>query len=445
MRDAGSPRAGPATSGESVITGFMSDHPVRLEIKDDLRRSRLTVGFRLLLAIPHFIWFALWTIVMVAAAIIGWFAALVLGRLPGSLHRFLSAYIRYSTHLYAYIAIVANPYPDFTGEFGKYPVDLHLPDPEAQARWRILLRLILALPALAITAVLGGGGGFSGSTSGRSSNTSASGSATGLLAFVAVLGWFASLVTGRMPRGLRDAGLYGVGYRAQALAYLLLVTPRYPNADPTAMRAGLEAPPLHPVRLVGDADDLRRSRVTVLFRLPLAIPHLVWLVLWGVLATLAAVAQWFVTLFAGRPARSLHRFLTRYVRYLFHVYAFLTIAANPFPGFTGAPGSYPLELELPPPGRQNRWKTGFRIVLAIPASILSSALGGALWVCAILMWFASLATGSAPWGLRNLAAYALRYEGQLYAYLFLLTDAYPDGSPLEGAAATEAAPELAVA
>ena len=421
----------------------MVDHPVRLAVEDDLRRSRLTVGFRLLLAIPHLVWFVLWSIVVVAAAVVGWFAALALGRLPLPLHRFLSAYVRYSTHLYAYVAIVANPYPPFTGPLGDYPVDLSLPDPEQQVRWRILLRLFLALPALVLAALLGGVGGIGTNSGSRSSNTAAGASVTGLLAGVAVLGWFASLVTGRMPRGVRDAGLYGIGYRAQTVAYVLLLTGRYPNADPSAMLAGLEAPHLHPVRLVGDADDLRRSRITVLFRLPFAIPHLVWVALWGVVAFLAAIAQWFVTLFAGRPARSLHGFLTRYVRYVFHVNAFLSIAANPFPGFTGAPG-YPLELELPPPGRQNRWKTGFRIVLAIPAAILSSALSGALWVSAILIWCASLATGSAPWGLRNLAAYALRYEGQLYAYVFLLTDAYPHGSPLEGAAPPEVSPELAV-
>jgi Domain of unknown function (DUF4389) len=391
----------------------------------------------------------LWSVVVVVAAIAGWLAALVTGRLPGSLHRFFSAYIRYSMHLFAYLSIVANPYPPFTGEPG-YPIDVQLPDPQPQVRWRILLRLILAVPALALAAVLGGIGGVSASrTRGRSSRTGAGSSVTGLLAGVALLGWCASLITGRMPRGVRDAGIYGLGYRAHTLAYCLLVTGHYPNSDPTAMLAGLEHPPLHPVRLVGDPDDLRRSRLTVLFRLPLAIPHLVWVVLWGILATLAAIAQWFVTLFSGRPAKSLHGFLSRYVRYVFHVYAFLTIAANPFPGFTGDEGRYPLELVLPPPGRQNRWKTGFRIILVIPAGILSSALGGALGVAAVLMWFSSLATGKAPWGLRNLAAYALRYEGQLYAYLFLLTDAYPYGSPLEGADEPEPEPavplELAVA
>jgi len=34
-------------------------HPVRLTVEDDYVRSRLTVFFRLLLAIPHLIWFFL--------------------------------------------------------------------------------------------------------------------------------------------------------------------------------------------------------------------------------------------------------------------------------------------------------------------------------------------------------------------------------------------------
>ena len=59
--------------------------------------------------------------------------------------------------------------------------------------------------------------------------------------------------------------------------------------------------------------------------------------------------------------------------------AFLYLAANPFPGFTGAPGRYPLDLELPAePQRQNRWKTAFRCILFIPAALVSFALGWAL-------------------------------------------------------------------
>jgi hypothetical protein len=382
-----------------------------------------------------------WSVVVIVAAIAGWLVTLATGQLPAGLHRFFCSYIRYATHLTAYLALVANPYPGFTGAADGYPIDVRLPEPELQTRWKTLLRIVLAIPALLLASLLGGFGGASAQSGGRSSGTSAGADATGLLIGVAFLGWFASLFTGRMPRGLRDAGAYAAGYRAHTLAYVLLVTERYPNSDPTAMLSGLEPPPQHPVRLVGEAHDLRRSRVTVLFRLPLAIPHLVWLALWGIAACLVAIVQWFVTLFAGRPAEPLHAFLTRFVRYGFHVYAFVLLTANPFPGFTGEAGRYPLELELPPPGDQNRWKTGFRLILAIPAFIISSALGGALFVAAVLTWFAALATGSAPWGLRNLSAYAIRYEGQLYAYVLLLTDAYPHASPLEG----EAEPELEAA
>jgi hypothetical protein len=417
----------------------MDEHPVRLALDDDLHRNRLTVFFRLILAIPHFIWISLWTLIAIVVAVANWIATLVLGTPPRSLHRFLSAYTRYTVQLSAYLHLVVDPYPPFLGESGEYEVDLHLPGPMPQPRWKTLIRIVLALPALFLSAVLGGIGGptinFRGGRYGRTS----SGGGGALAGFCAFLGWFASLATGRMPRGLRDAGAYGIGYAAQTLAYVLLITDRYPNSDPPGMLHDFEPPPPHQIHLVGDAHELRRSRLTVFFRLPLAIPHLVWLALWTIAAILAGIASWFATLATGTPPAALHRFLSAYVRYSLHVNAFLYLAANPFPGFAGETGRYPLDLALPAaPQRQNRWKTGFRIVLAIPAWIVSTALGWALLVAAVETWFVALATGAAPWGLRNLSAYALRYSAQANAYVCLLTDRYPHASPLEGFERTEA-------
>ena len=121
-----------------------------------------------------------------------------------------------------------------------------------------------------------------------------------------------------------------------------------------------ERPPRHPVRVVGDPYDLRRSRLTVFFRLPLAIPHLVWLLLWTIAAFFAAIVQWFVDALPRHAAARCTASSRAYIRYRLHVYAFLLLVANPFPGFTGAPGRYPLDLEVDGPQRQNRWKTGFR-------------------------------------------------------------------------------------
>jgi hypothetical protein len=417
-------------------------HPVGVVVTDDLRRSRATVFFRVFLAIPHLIWVVLWSIVVVPAFVVGWIATVATGRLPGSLHRFFCSYISYTTELGAYLAFVANPYPPFDGSSSTYPLKLRLPEPEAQSRGRALVRIPLALPALLLGGALGGVPSviYARARGNVSRGQSFSG---GLLFCVFFLGWFAGGFTGRMPRGLRDAGVYALGYRAQALAYLLLVTERYPNSDPTELLDSLERPPAHPVHLVGDAHDLRRSRLTVFFRLPLAVPLVVWLGLWGIAAVLVTIVQWFVTLFRGGPAEGLHRFVSRYVRYQLHVDAFLFLVANPFPGFLGEPGSYPLDLELPAPGRQNRWKTGFRAFLAIPAGIFSVGLNTALYAAAILTWFAALATGQAPWGLRNLSAYVIRYNAQLGAYGFLLTDAYPNASPLEGSAPVN--PQLTLA
>ena len=114
------------------------------------------------------------------------------------------------------------------------------------------------------------------------------------------------------------------------------------------------------------------------------------------------------------------------------------MAANPFPGFTGRFGSYPLDLVLPEPGRQSRWKTLFRLFLLVPALLVDSALATALLLNAVLIWFFALVTGRAPEGLRNLSAYALRYAGQVNSYLFLLTDVYPHASPLEGESEADA-------
>ena len=82
-------------------------HPIRLAVEDDLQRSRLTVFFRLILAIPHFIWITLWSIAMIVVAIVNWISVVIAGRLPNGLHNFTSAYVRYTTHLNAYLYLAA--------------------------------------------------------------------------------------------------------------------------------------------------------------------------------------------------------------------------------------------------------------------------------------------------------------------------------------------------
>jgi hypothetical protein len=414
----------PAAPPPPPTGGASPGDRARVVVRDDLERRRLTVFFRLILVIPHFIVLAIFGLLALAIAFVSWFAILFTGKSVG--YGMQVRYLKYWTHVFAYLSLAANPYPGFEGEAG-YPIDAEIPpEEEKHNRWKTGFRFILVYPALMLGAALGVLG--NSNISGSFGNSSVAVSSVGLLPTVAVLGWFAILATGRMPRGLRDLAAYCVNYGVQLGAYFLLITDRYPSGDPLSPDYGEGRPDDHPIRISED-DDRRRSRLTVFFRLFLWLPHLVWLTLWGIAVFFAVVANWFVTLFSGRPATALHRFNSAYVRYLTHVTAYLCLVANPFPGFVGREGTYPVDLHVAGPQRQNRWKTGFRLILALPAQLLAGALGGALTLVALFGWFVGLIKGEMPEGLRNLGVFVLRYDAQAYGYLALLTDRYPFSGP----------------
>jgi len=393
-------------------------HPIRLVVTDDLRRSRLTVFFRFLLAIPHYLWAFLLVAAVAVVVFIQWWVLLFRGRPAEGLRDFTAGFIRYSCHIEAYVLLAANPFPGFYPmSTAPYPIDLEIDGPEPQNRWKTFFRLFLAIPALAISSDLLFGGPRSGNYF------------SGGVAFLAAfLLWWVGLFLARAPRGLRDLVAYCIGYGAQVSAYVFLVTDRYPYSGPNAFVSRREDEEPHPVRMTV-TDDLRRSRVLTFFRLPLAIPHIVWLLLWSLIILATVLLAWLCALVTGRVPQPFHRFISAYLRYSTHVSAFFFLVGNPFPGFVGRPGSYPIDLELGPNEPQRRLVTLFRLLLAVPALFVGAGLGGALWTVGILGWFVAVVRGQMPDGLRNLGAYVLRYSGQTSAFLYLVTARYPDSGP----------------
>ena len=213
-----------------------------------------------------------------------WLAVLFERRAPRRSHRFLVSYVRYTTHLSAYLTLAADPYPGFTGA-GPYPVDVEIGPPRRQGRLGAGFRLLLAVPAFLVSSTLAGSAAL-----GASVGTAAVSGLGGLATVAALLGWFACLARGRMPRGLRDATTYAIGYGAQTTAYALLLDRPLPGRDPGARRAAAGAP------AAPDRDPrARRPRpAAAARRLPSAArrPAPRWLALWAVLAALAAVAAW---------------------------------------------------------------------------------------------------------------------------------------------------------
>ena len=92
---------------------------------------------------------------------------------------------------------------------------------------------------------------------------------------------------------------------------------------------------------------------------------------------------------------------------------------------------HPIGLIVTDDLQRNRLTVFFRLLLAIPALILTSVFRAVNQIVALLGWFYALATGRMNEGMRNISAWLLRYETQTYGYVFLVTGRYPSlaGAP----------------
>ena len=165
--------------------------------------------------------------------------------------------------------------------------------------------------------------------------------------------------------------------------------------------------------------DLRRRRLSVLFRLVVAIPAALVLVVWGALVAPALVLSWIVTLVRGRSPRWLHRFLRGYLRYWMQFGAWLNLVSSRYPRLRKR-HEHPVQLDAPRVP-QPRWHTLLRIVLAAPSLVLGSVLNVVLGLVGIAAWFVALVRGRTTEGLRELGAFCVRYQVEVFAYLLLLS------------------------
>lgn len=176
-----------------------------LDLPEPGRQRRLTVLLRLLLLVPHAIVLFFLGVGAFFVALVGWFAALVLGRLPEGLYRYLSAYVAYEARVGASAMLLVDRYPPFALHPGTYPVRYET-RPTHLNRLAVLFRVILVIPAAIIQSLV---------TSGWWA-----------LCFV---WWLITLVLGRMPRPLFEATAATLRYSLRTTAYWLLITPAYPK------------------------------------------------------------------------------------------------------------------------------------------------------------------------------------------------------------------------
>jgi uncharacterized protein DUF4389 len=198
--------------------------------------------------------------------------------------------------------------------------------------------------------------------------------------------------------------------------------------------------------VVVNVEPLRanRNRLTVAFRLLLAIPHLILVGgvgfsassrfartgfgsetgLLGAVAFVLAIVSWFTIVFAGSHIVGIRQFTTFYMRWRVRALAYLMLLQDQYPPFGDA--EYPATLTVTDPaGRRDRLTVFFRLLLAIPQFIVLFFIVFAWWITAIVSWFLILFTGEYPGGLYEFGIGTLRWLLRVEAYVLLLVDDYP--------------------
>jgi hypothetical protein len=171
----------------------------------------------------------------------------------------------------------------------------------------------------------------------------------------------------------------------------------------------------------------RRSRLTALFRLILAIPLAIWLYVYSLFALIAIVIAWLVIVLTARYPRGLYEFVAGYTRLLARFTAYVALLCDPYPPFGGSDKpDYPVRMHFAGPfERYSRLRTLFRVVLAIPIVILRYVMNLLLEIGAVATWIVIVITGRMPRGLFDLMVLANSYMARSDAYLYLLTETYP--------------------
>ena len=93
--------------------GWSDTYPVDIAPEEPpAAQSRLTVGFRIFLALPALLLASvLFLTVLPIVAIIGWFAALAVARMPKGLQGLGAYCIRYTAQTAAYVLLITDRYP----------------------------------------------------------------------------------------------------------------------------------------------------------------------------------------------------------------------------------------------------------------------------------------------------------------------------------------------
>ena len=181
-----------------------------------------------------------------------------------------------------------------------------------------------------------------------------------------------------------------------------------------------------------------RQRLTTLFRPILALPHILivggpgigagagWerTGVFGAVAFIGAVINWFAIVFTGRGMAGLQNLQVSYLRWRANAVAYMALLRDEYPPF--GEGPYPVDATFKSVTEdRERLSVAFRVLLVIPHAVVLFFVFIAWLITAVIGWLAILFTGTYPEGLWRFGEAVQRWSLRVEAYALLLHDEYP--------------------
>jgi Domain of unknown function (DUF4389) len=189
-----------------------------------------------------------------------------------------------------------------------YPATLNFDPPEHVANWRPVVNWLLAIPHLVVVGAL-----------------------RYVAEALAVVSWFIIVFTGRLPAGIANFQVMYMRYYVRTGVFAVFLREEYPPFEFAMTAADPGSDPRVRVDVVPQLEA--RNRLTVAFRIILAIPQFVVLALVTIANLVVLVFAFLAVLFTGRWPGGLRDFTVGVMRWFLRVEAYLLLLTDEYPPF----------------------------------------------------------------------------------------------------------------
>jgi Domain of unknown function (DUF4389) len=203
------------------------------------------------------------------------------------------------------VPMSSSPTPSDPGE---YPATFAFSPPDRVANWRPLVNWLLAIPHYIVLYLL------------RIAAEALS-----------LLSWFIILFTGKMPGGFANFIAMYLRYEARTSTFAGFLREEYPPFAFTTSAADAGEDPRVRVDFAPELEN--RNRLTVAFRLILAIPIVFVLVIYAIGAFFVGFVAFFAVLFTGRWPAGMRDFVLKFIRFYLRTTAYVLLLTDQYPPF----------------------------------------------------------------------------------------------------------------